>query len=30
IGVGILLREFYIFRFLIGKQPYRLKIYLSE
>lgn len=30
IGVGILLREFYIFRFLIGKQPDKLKIYLSE
>lgn len=30
VGVGILLREFYIFRFLIGKQPYKLKIYLSD
>lgn len=30
VGVGILLREFYIFRFLIGKHLYRLKIYLSE
>ncbi|WP_436861772.1 polysaccharide intercellular adhesin biosynthesis/export protein IcaC [Staphylococcus caeli] len=30
VGVGIFLREFYIFRFLIGKQPYKLKIFLSE
>lgn len=27
IGIGILLREFYIFRFIIGKQPYNLKIF---
>lgn len=24
LGVGILLREFYIFRFIIGKQPYKI------
>lgn len=29
IGVGIFLREFYIFRFVIGKQPYKLKIDLK-
>ncbi|ERE94834.1 polysaccharide intercellular adhesin biosynthesis/export protein IcaC [Staphylococcus aureus] len=26
IGVGMILREFYIFRFIIGKQPYKLNI----
>ena len=26
IGVGMMLREFYIFRFVIGKQPYKLLI----
>ena len=25
IGVGMILREFYIFRFVIGKQPYKLQ-----
>jgi len=25
IGVGMMLREFYIFRFVIGKQPYKLQ-----
>ncbi|AID41541.1 polysaccharide intercellular adhesin biosynthesis/export protein IcaC [Staphylococcus xylosus] len=30
VGVGIFLREFYIFRFLIGKQPYKLKIFLKD
>jgi len=29
IGVGIILREFYIFRFVIGKQPYSLKLDLK-
>ncbi|MDR9833174.1 polysaccharide intercellular adhesin biosynthesis/export protein IcaC [Staphylococcus coagulans] len=29
IGVGLLLREFKIFRFVIGKQPYHLKINLT-
>ncbi|MCL7498209.1 hypothetical protein, partial [Staphylococcus aureus] len=24
--VGMILREFYIFRFIIGKQPYKLNI----
>lgn len=27
IGVGMILREFYIFRFIIGKQPYKLNIF---
>ena len=26
IGVGMMLREFYIFRFVIGKQPYKLQL----
>ncbi|PCF85018.1 polysaccharide intercellular adhesin biosynthesis/export protein IcaC [Staphylococcus intermedius] len=29
VGVGLFLREFYIFRFAIGKQPYKLNIQLS-
>ncbi|GGH52026.1 putative poly-beta-1,6-N-acetyl-D-glucosamine export protein [Phocicoccus schoeneichii] len=27
VGVGMLLREFYIFRFIIGKQPYKLRLF---
>ncbi|GEP85096.1 intercellular adhesion protein C [Staphylococcus piscifermentans] len=30
VGVGVFLREFYIFRFVIGKQPYRTKFDLKE
>ncbi|AMY05881.1 poly-beta-1,6-N-acetyl-D-glucosamine export protein [Staphylococcus condimenti] len=30
VGVGVFLREFYIFRFVIGKQPYLTKFDLKE
>ena len=26
IGIGMILREFYVCRFIIGKQPYKLKL----
>ena len=30
IGIGMILREFYVCRFIIGKQPYKLKINFTE